>query len=124
MTREELLESHIYCPEVIDDRIEAYLKLGFDVLLSTNADLTPFDQKVLFRMNSKGEDQIPNFNLTVCKDFKTLQILFEYPKLRLFRQDFMPIPCWCITPDDVDMLMKKLKYENTRKTETTIQDIF
>ena len=124
MTREELLESHIYCPEVIDDRIEAYLKLGFDVLLSTNADLTPFDQKVLFRMNSKGEDQIPYFNLTICKDFKNLQILLEYPKLRLFRQDFMPIPCWCITPDDVDMLMKKLKYENTRKTETTIQDIF
>ena len=37
MTREELLESHIYCPEVIDDRIEAYLKLGFDVLLSANS---------------------------------------------------------------------------------------
>ena len=128
MTREELLESHIYCPEVIDDRIEAYLKLGFDVLLSTNSvscnDFTFVDNKILFRMNPRGKDQIPDFNLTICKDFKNLQTLFEYPKLRLFRMDFMPIPCWCITPDDVDELMRKLKYENARKTETTVQDIF
>lgn len=124
MTREELLENQIYCPEVIDDRIEAYLKLGFDILLSTNTDLIPLDDKILFRMRSRGKDKIPDFNLTICKDFENLQTLFEYPKLRLFRSDFMPIPCWCITPDDVDTLMKKLKYENIRKTETTIQDIF
>ena len=128
MTREELLENQIYCPEVIDDRIEAYLKLGFDVLLSANSvscnDLTFVDNKILFRMNSRGKDQIPDFNLTTCKDFENLQTLFEYPKLRLFRHDFMPIPCWCITPDDVDELMRKLKYENIRKTETTVQDIF
>ena len=128
MTREELLESHIYCPEVIDDRIEAYLKLGFDVLLSARgvncADFSFIDNKILFRMNPRGKDQIPEFGLKPCKDFDNLQTLFEYPKLRLFRNDFMPIPCWCITPDDVDELMEKLKYENTRKTETTVQDIF
>ena len=124
MTREELLESHIYCPEVIDNRIEVYLKLGFDILLSTNTVLASLDHKILFRMNSRGKDQIPDFNLTICKDFDNLQTLFEYPKLRLFRMDFMPIPCWCITPDDVDELMEKLKYENARKTETTIQNIF
>ena len=124
MTREELLESHIYCPEVIDDRIEAYLKLGFDVLLSTDTVLASLDHKILFRMNPRGKDQIPAFNLTICKDFDNLQTLFEYPKLRLFRVDFMPIPCWCIAPDDIDELMRKLKYENTRKTKTTVQDIF
>lgn len=124
MTREELLESHIYCPEVIDDRIEAYLKLGFDVLLSTDTILASLDRKILFRMNPRGKDQIPEFKLTICDDFENLQTLFEYPKLRLFRMDFMPIPCWCITPDDVDILMEKLKYENARKTETTVQDIF
>ena len=116
MTREELLESHIYCPEVIDDRIEAYLKLGFDVLLSANSvsctDLAFVDHKILFRMNPRGKDQIPQFGLKTCDDFENLQTLFEYPKLRLFRMDFMPIPCWCITPDDVDELMRKLKYEN------------
>ena len=124
MTREELLESHIYCPEVIDDRIEAYLKLGFDVLLSTDTILASLDHKILFRMNPRGKDQIPEFKLKLCDDFENLQTLFEYPKLRLFRHDFMPIPCWCITPDDVDMLMEKLKYENTKKIKTTIQDIF
>ena len=128
MTREELLESHIYCPEVIDDRIEAYLKLGFDVLLSANSvscnDFTFVDNKILFRMNPRGKDQIPEFKLKICDDFENLQTLFEYPKLRLFRHDFMPIPCWCIAPDDVDELMRKLKYENARKTETTVQDIF
>lgn len=124
MTREELLESQIYCPEVIDDRIEAYLKLGFDVLLSTDTVLASLDNKILFRMNSRGKDGIPDFKLTICKDFKNLQTLFEYPKLRLFRMDFMPIPCWCITPGDVDELMIKLKYENARKTKTTVQDIF
>lgn len=124
MTREELLESHIYCPEVIDDRIEAYLKLGFDVLLATDSVLAPFGCEILFRMNPKGKDHIPEFKLKICDNFKNLQTLFEYPKLRLFRMDFMPIPCWCITPDDVDILMRKLKYENARKTETTIQDIF
>ena len=124
MTREELLEYHIYCHEVVDDRIEAYLKLGFDVLLSTNIVLASLDHKILFRMNPRGKDQIPEFGLKLCDDFENLQTLFEYPKLRLFRNDFMPIPCWCITPDDVDELMRKLKYENTRKTETTVQDIF
>ena len=124
MTREELLESHTYCPEVIDDRIEAYLKLGFDVLLSTDTVFAPLDHKILFRMNPRGKDQIPKFGLKLCDDFENLQTLFEYPKLRLFRNDFMPIPCWCITPDDVDGLMRKLKYENTRKTETTVQNIF
>lgn len=124
MTREELLESHIYCPEVIDDRIEAYLKLGFDVLLSTDPVLACLDHKILFRMNSRGRDGIPEFNLTICKDLENLQTLFEYPKLRLFRHDFMPIPCWCITPDDIDELMIKLKYENTEKAKTTIQDVF
>ena len=124
MTREELLESHIYCPEVIDDRIEVYLKLGFDVLLSIDTVLASLDRKILFRMNPRGKDQIPKFGLKLCDDFDNLQTLFEYPKLRLFRMDFMPIPCWCITPDDVDELMRKLKYENARKTETTIQDIF
>ena len=112
MTREELLESHIYCPEVIDDRIEAYLKLGFDVLLSTNSALASLGHEILFRMNPRGKDQIPQFGLKTCDDFENLQTLFEYPKLRLFRMDFMPIPCWCITPDDVDELMRKLKYEN------------
>lgn len=124
MTREELLESHIYCPEVIDDRIKAYLKLGFDVLLSTDAVLASLEHIILFRMLPKGKDQIPEFGLKPCKDFENLQTLFEYPKLRLFRHDFMPIPCWCITPDDVDELMRKLKYENVRKIETTVQDIF
>ena len=124
MTREELLESHIYCPEVIDDRIEAYLKLGFDVLLSTNSALASLGHEILFKMNPRGKDQIPQFGLKICDDFENLQTLFEYPKLRLFRSDFMPVPCWCITPDDVDILMEKLKYENTRKTETTVQDIF
>ena len=124
MTREELLESHTYCPEAIDDRIKAYLKLGFDVLLSTDTVLASLDNKILFRMNPRGKDQIPEFGLKLCDDFENLQTLFEYPKLRLFRMDFMPIPCWCITPDDVDELMEKLKYENTRKTETTVQDIF
>lgn len=128
MTREELLESHIYCPEVIDDRIEAYLKLGFDVLLFSTSinelNHSFVDRHILFRMLPRGKDQIPEFGLKLCNDFENLQTLFEYPKLRLFRQDFMPIPCWCITPDDVDMLMKKLKYENVRKTETTIQNIF
>ena len=113
MTREELLESHIYCPEVIDDRIEAYLKLGFDVLLSTDTVLASLDHKILFRMNPRGKDQIPEFGLKICKDFENLQTLFEYPKLRLFRSDFMPIPCWCITPDDVDKLVEKLKYEKS-----------
>ena len=113
MTREELLESHIYCPEVIDDRIKAYLKLGFDVLLSTDTVLASLDHKILFRMNPRGKDQIPEFGLKICKDFENLQTLFEYPKLRLFRSDFMPIPCWCITPDDVDELMRKLKYEKS-----------
>jgi hypothetical protein len=124
MTREELLESHIYCPEVIDDRIEAYLKLGFDVLLSTDSALAFLEHQILFRMNPRGKDQIPEFKLKMCDDFENLQTLFEYPKLRLFRMDFMPIPCWCITPDDVDILIEKLKYENARKTETTVQDIF
>lgn len=124
MTREELLESHIYCPEVVDDRIEAYLKLGFDVLLSTDIVLASLDHKILFRMNPRGKDQIPEFGLKLCEDFENLQTLFEYPKLRLFRNDFMPIPCWCITPDDVDILIEKLKYENARKTETTVRDIF
>ena len=124
MTREELLESHIYCPEVIDDRIEVYLKLGFDVLLSTDAALATLDHRILFRMNPRGKDQIPEFGLKPCEDFENLQTLFEYPKLRLFRIDFIPIPCWCITPDDVDELMRKLNYENARKTETTVQDIF
>ena len=124
MTREELLESHIYCPEVIDNRIEVYLKLGFDILLSTDTVLASLDHKILFRMNPRGKDQIPEFGLKLCDDFEKLQTLFEYPKLRLFRHDFMPIPCWCITPDDVDELMEKLKYENARKTETTVQDIF
>lgn len=124
MTREELLESHIYCPEVIDDRIKAYLKLGFDVLLSTDSALASLEHSILFRMNPRGKDQIPEFGLKPCKDFENLQTLFEYPKLRLFRHDFMPIPCWCITPDDVDELMRKLKYENIKKTETTVQDIF
>lgn len=124
MTREELLESHVYCPEVVDDRIEAYLKLGFDVLLSADPILASLDHKILFRMHPRGKDQIPEFGLKPCEDLENLQTLFEYPKLRLFRSDFMPIPCWCITPDDVDLLMTKLKYENTRKTETTVQDIF
>ena len=111
MTREELLELHIYCPEVIDDRIEAYLKLGFNVLLSANIFMDPLDHRILFRVNPKGEDQIPEFKLKPCEDFENLQTLFEYPNLRLFRSDFMPIPCWCIAPGDVDKLMRKLKYE-------------
>lgn len=117
MTREELLESHIYCPEVIDDRIEAYLKLGFDVLLSSisinELSHSFVDRHILFRMLPRGKDQIPKFGLKLCDDFKNLQTLFEYPKLRLFRHDFMPIPCWCITPDDVDKLVEKLKYEKS-----------
>lgn len=113
MTREELLESHVYCPKVIDDRIKAYLKLGFDVLLSTDTVLASLDRKILFRMNPRGKDQIPEFKLKICDDFENLQILFEYPKLRLFRNDFMPIPCWCITPDDIDKLVEKLKYEKS-----------
>lgn len=124
MTREELLENQVYCPEVIDDRIEVYLKLGFDVLLSVDSVLPSLEHKILFRMNPRGKDQIPKFGLKLCDDFENLQTLFEYPKLRLFRSDFMPIPCWCITPDDVDELMIKLNYENARKTETTVQDIF
>lgn len=112
MTREELLENQVYCPEVIDDRIKAYLKLGFDILLSTDTVLASLDHKILFRMNPRGKDQIPEFKLKICDDFKNLQTLFEYPKFRLFRHNFMPIPCWCITPDDVDELMRKLKYEN------------
>lgn len=32
MTREELLEKEIYCPEVFDDKIIIYLRLGFKVL--------------------------------------------------------------------------------------------
>ena len=117
MTREELLESHIYCPEVIDDRIEAYLKLGFDVLLSSTSinelNHSFVDHQILFRMNPRGKDQIPQFGLKPCEDFENLQTLFEYPKLRLFRMDFMPIPCWCIAPDDVDKLVEKLKYEKS-----------
>ena len=124
MTREELLESHIYCPEVIDDRIEAYLKLGFDVLLSADTIHASLDHRILFRMHPRGKDQIPPFKLKICRDFENLQTLFEYPELRLFRYDFMPISYWCIAPDDVDILMRKLKYENTRKIETTVQDIF
>lgn len=40
MTREELLQQDIYCPEVFDNRIIIYLRLGFKVLLSYTRGLT------------------------------------------------------------------------------------
>lgn len=125
MTREELLESHIYCPEVIDDRIEAYLKMGFGVLLAHEDFILQYGEyAILFKIGSKGPDMVPEFSLTICTEFEKLQSLFEFPKIKLFRQDYLPVPQYVITPDDVDELMRKLKYENIRKTETTIQDIF
>ena len=126
MTREELLESHIYCPEAIDDRIEAYLKLGFDVLLESPKffDTGKEDFAILFRVTQKGCDMIPSFTLRICNNFVDLQKLFEYPKHRLFRQDYMPVPVYCIQYDDIDILIRKLKYENIEKTEETVYKIF
>lgn len=102
MTREELLELHIYCPEVIDDRIEAYFKLGFGILLKHKE-----GPRFIFRYNSKSNKLHSYFykNLIPCESDKLFTIE-QHGRDIVIDSDYVPLTTFYIEN------IKELLYEN------------
>ena len=102
MTDEELLEMCIYRPDVIDDRIEAYFKLGFGILLKHKE-----GPRFVFRYNSTSNKLYSYFykSLVPCKSDELFAIE-QHGRDIVIDSDYVPLTTFYTEN------IKELLYEN------------
>lgn len=85
MTSEELLNREIYCPEVIDLRIIAYLKLGFKVLLKHYGGISvEIASYVLLTYQSDFFSDINFSNIIGPNNLCTYSLIQQIQKVQLY----------------------------------------
>lgn len=78
MSKEELLEHHIYVPDVVDDRIKAHLLMGDSVLVWCNGIYNTLEKSLRkLKLCDAAYSKSPFMQLHLCVD-EDFEYFYEY----------------------------------------------